>query len=139
MHTNCWIILSVLSSTLATTFTFPSTHRLLHGELGLQVPLQDQSTSTLTLKARPTTVYKPRSDSALQHARLRSLQFGQSEPLEWDAVEILGPDIEDRHTLAQLARMSGNAYAIPGQKDWYEVDPAWNTVCTHPSASKHVM
>ncbi|KAG6910289.1 hypothetical protein DXG01_011686 [Tephrocybe rancida] len=40
---------------------------------------------------------------------------------------VLGPDVEDRHTLSQLARMSGNAYALPGQKNWYEVDMAWNS------------
>jgi len=39
-----------------------------------------------------------------------------------------GPDVGDLHTLAQLARMSANAYALPGQKNWYEVDQAWNTV-----------
>jgi len=31
------------------------------------------------------------------------------------------------HTLSQLARMTGNAYAQPGKSNWYEVDPAWNT------------
>lgn len=41
---------------------------------------------------------------------------------------MLGPDIEDRHTLSQLARISGNAYALPGQKNWYDIDSAWNVV-----------
>jgi lipase ATG15 len=57
------------------------------------------------------------------------LHYQESERVEWDRIETLGPDVEDRHTLAQLARMSGNAYAIPGQKNWYDVDGAWNTVC----------
>jgi putative lipase involved disintegration of autophagic bodies len=83
---------------------------------------------SMTLKAIPTTVYRPRSLEALHHARLRSLYSGESEAVEWDQVEVLGPDIEDKHTLAQLARMAGNAYALPGQKNWYEVDMAWNTV-----------
>ncbi|KAH9981326.1 Alpha/Beta hydrolase protein [Lactifluus volemus] len=38
----------------------------------------------------------------------------------------LGPDVEDRHTLSQLARISGNAYALPGQSNWYDIDSAWN-------------
>jgi lipase ATG15 len=56
------------------------------------------------------------------------LQECLTEPLEWDVHEVPGPDIEDRHTLAQLARMSGNAYALPGRSNWYEVDQAWNQV-----------
>ncbi|KAF8735146.1 hypothetical protein AX14_002653 [Amanita brunnescens Koide BX004] len=50
-----------------------------------------------------------------------------SEPVEWDAVETLGPDIEDRHTLVQLARMAGDAYSLPGSSNWYDVDDVWNT------------
>lgn len=88
---------------------------------------------TLTLQARPTTVYRPRSLAALHQARLRSLRFGESEKVEWDRVEVLGPDIENKHTVSQLARMTGNAYALPGQKNWYEVDLAWNTVRSIPS------
>lgn len=86
------------------------------------------STPSMTVKARPTTVYRPHSIEALHRARLRSLHLSESEALEWDPVEVLGPDVEDRHTLSQLARMSGNAYALPGQKNWYEVDMAWNKV-----------
>ncbi|OCH93397.1 alpha/beta-hydrolase [Obba rivulosa] len=80
-----------------------------------------------TLQARPTTVFRPRSNAAFQHARLRSLHRLESERLEWDPVEILGPDIEDKHTLSQLARMTGNAYALPSQQNWYDMDAAWNT------------
>lgn len=81
-----------------------------------------------SLKARPTTVYKPRSLDAFHRARWRSLNLEESERVEWDPQEVLGPDIEDLHTLAQLARMSGNAYAVPGKKNWYEIDSVWNTV-----------
>ncbi|KAJ6525609.1 Alpha/Beta hydrolase protein [Mycena capillaripes] len=79
------------------------------------------------LKARPTTVYRPRSLDAFHRARWRSLNLAESERVEWDPQEILGPDVEDLHTLAQLARMSGNAYAAPGKKNWYEIDSVWNS------------
>jgi lipase ATG15 len=85
--------------------------------------------ASLSLKTRPTTVYKPRSLNAFHSARYRSLHFSQSERVDWEPQDVLGPDIEDLHTLAQLARMSGNAYALPGKSNWYEVDSAWNTVC----------
>jgi len=75
--------------------------------------LPDTLVPSWTLKAVPTTIYRPRSIQDLHHT-------------PWDPIEVLGPDIEDRHTLAQLARMSGNAYALPGQKNWYDLDSAWN-------------
>jgi len=83
------------------------------------------------LKSRPTTVYRPRSLEVLHRARLRSLEHAESEAEQpiWDPVTIEGPDVEDLHTLAQLARMAGNAYALPGRSNWYDVDRAWNTVC----------
>ncbi|KZT26544.1 alpha/beta-hydrolase [Neolentinus lepideus HHB14362 ss-1] len=82
---------------------------------------------TYTVATRPTTVYRPRSQVSFQSARRRSLQHSQNEKVEWDEVEVLGPEIEDRHTLAQLARMTGNAYAMPGRKNWYDIDNEWNT------------
>ncbi|KAJ7449961.1 alpha/beta-hydrolase [Mycena latifolia] len=92
------------------------------------VTFQGQSTApSASLKARPTTVYRPRSPEAFHRARWRSLNLAESEPVEWEPHDILGPDVEDLHTLAQLARMTGNAYALPGQSNWYDVDPAWNT------------
>ncbi|KAI0664656.1 alpha/beta-hydrolase [Cubamyces menziesii] len=85
------------------------------------------SPAAFALQARPTTVYRPRSPVDYQHARLRSLHAQESEPVEWEEVQVLGPDVEDKHTLSQLARMSGDAYALPGRKNWYDIDPAWNT------------
>jgi lipase ATG15 len=46
-----------------------------------------------SLRARPTTVYKPRSLDAFHRARRRSLNFEESERVEWDLQEVLGPDI----------------------------------------------
>jgi lipase ATG15 len=77
--------------------------------------LPDVPVPSWTLKAVPTMVYRPRYLQDLHNTT-------------WDLTEVLGPDIEDRHTLSQLARMSGNAYALPGQKNWYEIDSAWNDV-----------
>ena len=81
-----------------------------------------------SVKTHTTTVYRPKSLEALRHARHRSMNYAESEKVEWVETTVDGPDVEDRHTLAQLARMSGNAYALPGQSNWYEVDPAWSIV-----------
>lgn len=92
-----------------------------------------------SIKTTPVTVYKPRSLDFLQKTRLRSLQHAEclapaneTERLQWDAVEVQGPNVEDRHTLAQLARMAGNAYALRGLPNWYDIDEAWNKVCHIP-------
>ena len=77
--------------------------------------LPDIPVPSWTLKAVPTTVYRPRYLQDLHN-------------IPWDPIEVLGPDIEDKHTLSQLARISGNAYALPGQKNWYDIDSAWNIV-----------
>jgi hypothetical protein len=92
-------------------------------------PLGSQSIPSRTLKVRPTTLNRPRSQVGLQRARLRSLRYSESEKVEWETVETLGPDVEDRHTLAQLARMTGNAYALPDRENWYDIEPKWNNVC----------
>lgn len=83
---------------------------------------------TFTLRTRPTTVHRPQSQTDLQLARIKSLHTRESPKVEWETVEVLGPDIEDRQTLVQLARMTGNAYALPGKKNWYDIDPKWNNV-----------
>lgn len=93
----------------------PSTQQPLFQSVTL---LPDTPVPSWTLKAVPTTIYRPRSMQDLHHT-------------PWDPIEVLGPDIEDRHTLSQLARMSGNAYALPGQKNWYDLDSAWNIVSRH--------
>ncbi|KAF8921079.1 alpha/beta-hydrolase [Mucidula mucida] len=81
----------------------------------------------MTLKAQATTVYRPRSLSDYHSARMRSARHGESQRVDWDPVEVLGPNVQDIHTLSQLARMSANAYALPGQKNWYDLDVSWNT------------
>ena len=97
-------------------------------------PLEASSTS-IVLSARPTALWRPRDPDLVQHARLRSLRMQQSEPVEWERVTVWGPDIEDKHTLGQLARMTANAYALPGQSNWYDLDMTWNTVRSSHSAS----
>ena len=89
---------------------------------------EGQHGATHTIRTRPTVVYKPESFEVIENARLRSLIHGEDVALHWNPTTMQGPDIEDRHTLQELARMAGNAYALPGRKNWYELDEVWNTV-----------
>ncbi|KAI0062303.1 alpha/beta-hydrolase [Artomyces pyxidatus] len=120
------IPLSFTGAELAYDLPEPHPEHAHQARLRLSSLPQEAADPTFTVNAVPTTVYRPRSVDAMLHARSRSLRHAQSEIVEWDPVDMLGPDVEDRHTLAQLARMTGNAYALPGQKNWYEVDPVWN-------------
>ncbi|KAK2466695.1 hypothetical protein APHAL10511_000953 [Amanita phalloides] len=117
-----WLLLPVLATVAA------SVHHIsfdAHHQLPQDAHVAEQL-QPITIQAKPTIVYRPRSLEALHSARLRSLHHAQSEPVEWDAVETLCPDVGHRHTLVQLARMAGNAYALPGHWNWYDVDEAWN-------------
>lgn len=95
---------------------------------GVNIVVNDRTRNgddhVIALRARPTTVYKPRSIDRFMGARRNP----EAEPVEWVERTIEGPDVEDRHTLQQLAMMSGNAYALPGQKNWYDLDEVWNQV-----------
>jgi hypothetical protein len=108
-------ILAVLASK---TIQFPFHHDL------QSLDVNGYISPSLTLKSRPTTVYRHPKPSRRTHPG--SNQY--SEAIEWSPIEVLGPDVDDIHTLSQLARMAGNAYAQSGKKNWYSLDPAWNTV-----------
>ncbi|EIW84948.1 alpha beta-hydrolase [Coniophora puteana RWD-64-598 SS2] len=89
-------------------------------------------THSASLKSVPTTVYRPRSFDAVENARKRSLYGQECESVEWVQTEVSAPDVTDRYTLAQLGRMTANAYKLPADKKWYPLDPYWNTNASFP-------
>lgn len=93
-----------------------------------------ESSASRTLKAVPTLVYQPAWNSAYQDARISSLEQAMSRQVEWIPRTLAAPDVQDRHTLVELAKMAGNAYALPGHSNWYDLDGAWNQVCLVPSS-----
>lgn len=84
-----------------------------------------QLPSFRTLRAM---ILRPRSKEAFQRARLRSIREGQTERLDWDENEVVVPDLTDRNTVLELAKLAGNAYQLHGAKNWYDVDEKWNAV-----------
>ncbi|KAH7913529.1 Alpha/Beta hydrolase protein [Hygrophoropsis aurantiaca] len=71
------------------------------------------------------TSFKPPSFSAVSHARKRSMRDFQSVPLQWEEQELVGPDVESRETLLELAKMTNNAYVTRDDPAWYELDERW--------------
>ncbi|KAH9481324.1 Putative lipase ATG15 [Psilocybe cubensis] len=91
--------------------------------------LSDPSGSTkasYSVRSKRAKTYRPSSFVAHTQARLRSLYFGENEPLDWDDEEILHPDVESRETLLELAKMTNNAYLEPSDAGWYDLDEKWN-------------
>ncbi|KAH9928370.1 alpha/beta-hydrolase [Fomitopsis serialis] len=78
------------------------------------------------LRSRTIKTRRPVSLSAFAEARTRSIRFAQSALLDWDEDEVLGPDVESRETLLELAKMTNNAYLEPGETGWYELGGGWN-------------
>lgn len=94
-----------------------------------------------TLKTRRQTVARPRTQSSeYQHLRKLSIveDYDMAGSLEWDEVETEVPDVGDRPTLLELAKITGDAYSLPGDKDWYDVDGNWNSVRHKPGSSHGV-
>lgn len=56
------------------------------------------------------------------------MRFQETEAIDWDEIEVEGPDVEDRQTLLLLAKMTNNAYLSPGEQGWYELGDNWNVV-----------
>ncbi|KAF9041958.1 alpha/beta-hydrolase [Hymenopellis radicata] len=83
-----------------------------------------------SVATRRIYAHRPPSFNAFSDARLRSLRFGQSESLNWEEDEVLGPDVENREVLLTLAKMSNNAYLEPDENGWYDLGGNWSS--TYP-------
>ena len=77
------------------------------------------------LRTRKQLIKRPKSMVEYQTARK-----ARRNDVEWDDAEVVMPDMEHRETLLELAKVTGNAYALPGSKDWYDLDARWNSVRT---------
>ncbi|TFK40199.1 alpha/beta-hydrolase [Crucibulum laeve] len=89
--------------------------------------VQGNTNTSYTIQPRSIKTYRPPSFDAYSRARTRSLRFGQSESLDWGEEDILGPDVERREVLLELAKMTNNAYVEPEDPAWYPLDQRWNT------------
>ncbi|KAG8888083.1 putative lipase atg15 [Tulasnella sp. 332] len=49
----------------------------------------------------------------------------ECETLDWEEGEVIGPDIESRETLLELAKMTNNAYEERDNPAWYSLGDDW--------------
>lgn len=106
----------------------PTDARVVFSDVRNGPPKESLMDSSYSVWSRKGTTYRPSSFAAHTHARLRSMRFGENEWLDWEEEEILGPDVERRETLLELAKMTNNAYLEPDDPDWYDLDGHWNVV-----------
>lgn len=67
---------------------------------------------------------------ALSAGEMDDVMLGAT--LGWDEDEIEVPVITDVGTLANLGKMTANAYAEPGDGDWYDLDGHYSVVRSRP-------
>lgn len=84
--------------------------------------------SPYQVKTRRITTYRPPSFDVYTQARRRSMRHAESQALQWDEEEIVGPDVESRETLLELAKMTNNAYVEPEDPYWYDLEGKWSEV-----------
>lgn len=84
--------------------------------------------SSYSIDTRYMTSYRPSSFSAYNDARIHSIRHAQSANLPWHEAEIIGPNVESRKTLLELAKMTNNAYVTPDDSQWYELGDMWPNV-----------
>jgi len=107
------------------TFTVHKDCAALVSQSDAQLKVQDRGSrisDVAVLKSRPMTVYRPADPAILARAPIPD-----GVDVRWNRVEVEGPDVEDRLTLLELAKMTGNAYALPGHSNWYDLEDKWNT------------
>lgn len=81
--------------------------------------------SPYRVQTRRITSYRPPSFDMYSEARIRSIRHGQSTDLPWEEDDIIGPDIESREALLQLAKMTSNAYLEHDDPHWYDLGDGW--------------
>jgi lipase ATG15 len=88
----------------------------------------DVAQTSYSVRTREITSYKQSYFVPYSRRPSRSLRLDQSENGDWDEVEILGPDVESREVLLELAKMTHNAYLEVDDSRWYDLGENWTSV-----------
>jgi lipase ATG15 len=80
------------------------------------------------VRTRRIITHRPSSFCEYSEARMRSIRQAQSQILLWGDSEVIGPDVESRETLLELAKMTNNAYLEPEDPYWYDLGDDWPEV-----------
>ncbi|KLO19678.1 alpha/beta-hydrolase [Schizopora paradoxa] len=74
---------------------------------------------------RSIMTHRPQSFTAFSKARARMRDLMESDANLWQSSETVAPDVQDRDTLLELAKMTSNAYFSKDDKSWRPLSPYW--------------
>jgi len=90
------------------------------------VPPAAQLTKTpYVVRTRSITTFRPSSLDQFNLARSHLRRTEDWDAQLWEEDEVIGPDVENRSTLLELAKMTNNAYVKPDSHDWYKLERNW--------------
>ncbi|KAL1738713.1 alpha/beta-hydrolase [Schizophyllum fasciatum] len=89
-------------------------------------PISSLADNSYTLRTLRTRTHRPASLDAFSRARTASTAYAQTLDIPWDQDDVEGPDVENRETLLQLAKMTNNAYVPPDDPQWYDLGGEYN-------------
>ncbi|EPS40459.1 hypothetical protein H072_5703 [Dactylellina haptotyla CBS 200.50] len=94
---------------------------------------QPMTCPSLVTKSRQIDMYRMRDrsvstvENCLFANRLQGFQLADTPATYWTVDQVTAPDITDKETVLNLAKMSANAYVhIPATDDWRDVGTPWN-------------
>jgi lipase ATG15 len=90
-------------------------------------PASDLTSPPMSIRTSRMRTARPPSFAEVTRARHMSMR-GQSAALDWEEDEVLGPDVTLRETLLLLAKMTSDAYFVPGTGGWYNLTEEWDVV-----------
>lgn len=95
---------------------------------------------THRIKTAQTTTLKPREDQQIaqqgqgqtskkvRSQGFRSLDETSLGPESWTRESVMAPDVTDRETILQLAKMNYNSYTEVATPGWYDLEGNWSVV-----------
>lgn len=96
---------------------------------------------THRIKTAQTTTLKPREDQQqiqqqgqgqkskkMRSQGFRSLDDTSLGPESWTRESVVAPDVTDRETIVQLAKMNYNSYTEVASPGWYDLEGNWSVV-----------
>src|ERR1700710_784151 len=98
----------------------------------IRLVAQDHASSALAIRSRPVLISRSSKVKArlLQQSMDRDLQGsqrGSDETDEWETVLVPGPDLTDKTTVVNLAKMCSDAYIFgPTRPDWLNTTLGFN-------------
>ena len=106
-----------------------STARVVFSDVpAAQIYSHNDGRAPYQVRTRRIRIHRPPSFCEYSEARMRSIRQAQSQVLLWDEDDVIGPEVESRETLLELAKMTNNAYVEPEDPYWYDLGDNWPKV-----------